>query len=360
MKILIGFAIVCLSLLGLALWEFGINSDESAFGTLKTGQVALLSTPAGKADKPRSEAATSAAIPKKSLAKTEALVPGEASALGNTTQGLSATQKSQRLVEPESTINWPAPDGQQQMKQQFRELREILVSEPHNQTLMTAALDLAYRLEWPNEACDLLSRLLRENPEDPALRFDLATQQMRLERWLEAIANLKHVLEQQSENERTLYNLAIAHQSLGHLREARLTWDRVIELIPENPDAYAHRGEVYLDLHDWEKAAEDFKQALKLEPGALDTSMNLALALVKLGQVDQAHAALLPMVRDHPQNVPLLNRLAEITWKLYQADPVMQRALAAQTQKYCIRSLALVNDQLEIRELAEQAGKVAR
>ena len=274
----------------------------------------------------------------------------------------STPPSSQASVSPaapatQATVRW-AGDDQRAAKRRFAELREILVADPHNQAVLEAALELARRLEWHNEACDLLGRLVRVRRDDPGLRFELAAQLMRLERWLEAIPQLRFVVEAQPENERAWYNLAIAHQALGHLREARATWNRVIELMPANPDAYAHRGEVLLDLRAWTRAAADFETSLRLKPGALDATMNLALALAKLGRADQARDKLLPLLDRHPVHVPLLNRLAEVTWTLYQSSPAGNEALAKETLGYCSRSLAINDAQPEIKALHDRAARV--
>ena len=159
------------------------------------------------------------------------------------------------------------------------------------------------------------------------------------------------MVEQQPHSARAWYNLAIAHQALGHLHDSRATWDRVIELAPESPGAYAHRGEILLDLHAWSDAAADFRVVLQLEPGAVDAALNLSLALGKLGQLEQARAVLLPILAQHPQHVPLLNRSAQVAWRLYQADPVASEALANEAANCCRRSLAIDAAQPEIEAL---------
>ncbi len=284
MKILVSFSIICLGLLGLAFWQFGTGSNDAAPDVETTGAARYSRQPRA-ADRPQSESPRPVDVPEIAKAEPSSPSPDKAWPIQSTIHQASKTQDFQTAVESESAIKWPGQDDRQRLKQRFRELRDMLVSDPHNQALMTAALELAYQLEWHNEACDLLTRLLRQNPEDPALRFKLATQLMRLERWLEALSNLKYVLRQQPENERALYNLAIAHQALGHLRDARLTWDRVLELAPENPDAHAHRGEIYLDLHDWSKAATDFERALELEPGASNYPQQISPCQMRVVQI---------------------------------------------------------------------------
>lgn len=239
----------------------------------------------------------------------------------------------------------------------FRELRAIIAEDPHNEPAIAAALDLARENQWPNEVCDLLTRLVRLRPDDSARRFELATQLMLLERWVEAIPHLRELADLHPDDARILYNLAVSHQAVGRLHDARRAWDRVIELAPDNPEALARRGEVLLDLRKWAAAAADFQGVLDLEPESLDAAMNLSLALSKTGGVDEARELLASFLAKNPRHVPLLNRLAELTWMAYESVPARDAALASEVRSYCERSLAIVPDQPDVRELLERAAR---
>jgi len=355
-KILMAFGVACLGLLAVAGWQLKLvtrqapPSHEPAWGeTSSAAAPAEANEDIQLAQEPERAAAVRGSEPKEHSASQPS---GPAGTPPSSQAGVSPAAPA-----TQATVRW-ADDDERAAKKRFAELRQILVADPHNQAALQAALELARRLEWHNEACDLLGRLVRVRRDDPGLRFELATQLMRLERWLEAIPQLRFVVEAQPENERAWYNLAIAHQALGHLRDARATWNRVIQLMPANPDAYAHRGEVLLDLRAWTQAAADFETSLGLNPGALDATMNLALALAKLGRADQARDRLLPLLDRHPVHVPLLNRLAEVTWTLYQSDSAGNHALAKETVGYCSRSLAINDAQPEIKALHDRAAQV--
>ena len=63
-------------------------------------------------------------------------------------------------------------------------------------------------------------------PDDAGLRFEQATMLMQLRHWVDAIDVLKGVLDLEPEHARAWFDLAVAHQSLRHLAEARAAWDR--------------------------------------------------------------------------------------------------------------------------------------
>ncbi len=349
MKTLAPFAILCLGLLALAAWRL-----KSVTGTAAPQDTSPSAIVAPEELGPSTELPAGAVAPVDESDEDGEELPASSAASAS----LTTADEPRAASAPRSTVRWADEHEQERAKQRFIELRGTLADDPHNEAALEAALELARRLEWHNEACDLLARLVRLRGDDAGLRFEFAVQLMRLERWLEAIPQLRSVVEQQPDHARAWYNLAVAHQALGHLRDARATWSRVLELMPENPDAYAHRGEVLLDLRAWEKAAADFETSLRLDSASLDVTMNLALALTKLGQADEARDRLRPLLDQHPVHVPLLNRLAELTWTLHQADSRTDQALAAETLEYCTRSLTLNDNQPKIETLRDRAAQI--
>lgn len=345
MKTLAALVIACLSLCALGVWQLhALIRAPLIQGAPPAGTAGKLAADSG--DTPNAVKAARLASPEHH-AQAQPSPPTASAPSGDAPACPAPTTTS-------APVRW-ADDDQRAAKKRFVELRESLIADPQHPGALRAALQLARQLEWHNEACDLLIRLVRVRPADMELRFELATQLMRLERWLEAIAQLRSVTDAQPENTRAWYNLAVAHQALGHLRDARATWNRVIELMPENPDAYAHRGEILLDLHASDQAAADFETSLRLEPGSLDTTMNLALALIRLGRPEEARRTLLLLLAQHPTHVPLLNRLAEVSWALHETQPAADRSLARDAAEYCTRSLAVNGNQPEIETLRKRA-----
>jgi len=356
------FVIVCLGLLTLVAWEVNSITRDAA-----TDAKALLE------ESQRQTSATDAALSGENAELTQEPEPAggarrhEPERQGGTLPDRSAAPATQIVGDEsqgapatvvQSAVRWASEARPGRARQRFIELRETLVSEPGNEAVLERALELARELQWHNEACDLLGQLVRRRPEDAGLRFELATELMLLEHWLEAIPQLRFVVRQQPESGQAWYNLALAHQALGHLRDARVTWDRVVAFMPENADVYAYRGEVLLDLGAWSAAAADFEAALQLEPNSIDATMNLSLALFRLGQLKDARGKLLAILEHHPAYVPALNRLAEIAWALYRADPVANAALSDETVDCCRRSLAVDAEQPQVKTLLERATTV--
>ena len=60
--------------------------------------------------------------------------------------------------------------------------------------------------------------------------------------------------------------------------EAVERFSRVIELIPDHPDAYRNRGVAFMKLDEYDKAIQDFERALELKPDLKDLYSNLGVA----------------------------------------------------------------------------------
>ncbi|MBN2445680.1 MAG: tetratricopeptide repeat protein, partial [Phycisphaerae bacterium] len=158
---------------------------------------------------------------------------------------------------------------------------------------------------------------------------------------------------QMPENARAWHNIAVAHQALGQLSAARDAWDHVINLDPTNIEAYARRAEVYMDFDDWPAAVRDLSQAYAIEPRDVDIKLNLALALMKLGQHAEAGRLVEGILVNQPRNVPALNRLGEIHWSAYVADSTAaERAAAVDAWQ---RSLAIDAAQADVRAALDVA-----
>lgn len=358
MKILSIFILLCVLLLILLVWQFsGMNAETAPPASAPSNLV----EPAAVPEAPRPSIVTPAPEPATTAlpSKTEnsPVNANQQAAVATAQTSTNSDAAAPAVPASAPAVKWLDDSAEERdARRRMNELRDVLLDDPANEAALASALRLAREREWPVETCDLLARLVLLHPYDADLRFELGTQYMLLRRWVEAIPHLRAAADARPDHVKTLYNLAVAHQALGHLADARREWTRVIELDPHNPDPYVHRGEVLLDLRDWLAAAANFEQALEIEPRALDVTLNLALVRTKLGRAESARALLLPLLAEHPRHVPLLNRLAETTWNVYLSDPAGREDLLRETRDYCDRSLSIVPDQTEIKELREQAG----
>ena len=328
MRTLAPFLILCLLLAGVVTWMAQRSHD--AIESAQTDAAASLATtqpPAADSPEPAAPA-TGPRLPETPEPETQTLSAQEAP-----------------ITTP---TRWVVDDPDAETKQRFIALRKLLLDDSHNEGALEEALELARQLDWHNEACDLLSNLLHLRPDDDPLRARLAGQLMALRRWVEAIPHLRQLADKNPQDVRTWHNLAIAHQALGHLRDAYDAWTHVLELTPDSGDAYARRGEVLLDLHDWSAAADDLLHAHESDIQALDVVLNLSIALEKTGELTAARVPLLARLDEEPNHIALLNRLAELSWALYEEDPQTAAAERDEAIRYARQSLEIDADQPDL------------
>jgi Tfp pilus assembly protein PilF len=92
--------------------------------------------------------------------------------------------------------------------------------------------------------------------------------------------------------------------------EEKLT--RAIELIPEEPAAWANRGLLFLRYNRLNEAGRDLEQADRLAPYNTDIQKLLGLLAQRRGQYGEAAAYLRRAAKDDPHDVETLYRLAQV------------------------------------------------
>lgn len=199
--------------------------------------------------------------------------------------------------------------------------------------------------DWRYEILSL-RHAVRLAPEDPESRFSLGASLMRIGAFADAVEHLRKSTGDAEFAPRAWHNLGVALTALGRLHEASEAWDETLKRQPGNFEALARRGETLLDLHEWSGAEADFTAALRIDPDCEDCRMNLVLALIRLGRVDDAKAELEKALARNPRNVPALNRLARMAEQEQRRDLVID---------YCQRSLSVQPNQPEIRAMLEIA-----
>ncbi len=347
MKLIVSLLLVCLAMVGLSAWLLvGVRTTGTAPATPPPPASApALPTPKHAppieqpVDLPPAEPARAASQPFRRDEQSGANVTPTTAPVADAAPSSAA-------------VHWP--DATRDAHMQLQRAREALRQDPDSRAARHDEVAALLALDRPREAEDALARLIELEPDDIDLRFQHAALLIRLRRWVEAIPALREVIARGENHAQAWFNLAVAHQQLGHLHDARQAWGRAIACAP-SPAAYARRGEVLLDLHEWEAAADDFQAVLDAEPDTADAAINLSLALWKLGRTDDARAPLLNLLERHPRLLPAINRLAGLAWHDYQQDPQANTLRRVETVEWCTRSLAIDPDQPEIRALRSRA-----
>jgi tetratricopeptide (TPR) repeat protein len=341
MRLMAAFLVFCLLLLGAAVWMLSGTLDtlrelkptEAPSTTQPVLDTAAAERAEGRADgSDVHEVEADAAAP-----ATQPVAAGDDAALPVVESPAEAGAPA-----PHTPVKWAVGDEYAAARERLQRAREQLARDPtHAAALRDEAAALADLGDWYNAASSL-GRLHRLTPDDTALQFEYASACMRGRRWIDAVRTLKALVATKPENARAWFNLAVAHEAVGHLSDARTAWDAAIALDP-TPAAYARRGAVLLDLRENEAALADFERVRAATPEALDALLNATVALERLGRLDEARAMLRAHRADHPRHVPVLNRLGELAWAAYAQD--RDAAARAEAVNCWRESLAIVPEQ---------------
>lgn len=376
MKLLVTFIVVCTLMVGVLAWYFiSMPSPAKVAGTTERDGVADRGGPEPNATSIRQSEAASSETPGDAGA-TEAALPSESTpdhgldsasiappAAPSPAAGVAPPSEPGAAPAPDDvppgqpSVAWPSDPALREAWRRFERAQAALREDPYHARALRDKAAAAAELRLWSELAAALARLVELAPNDSALRFERAAALIHLRQWVDAIAELNVVVAQQPQHAKGWFDLAVAHQALGHLSDARRAWDRAIELEP-SAEALARRGEVLLDLQQWTEAAADFEAVLQEQPGAADATLNLALALAKLGRPEEARRRLLTLLEDQPRHVPALNRLAELAYAACRDDGVSADVSCAEAAEWCRRSLAITPNQPEVQALLEEAAAV--
>ena len=119
----------------------------------------------------------------------------------------------------------------------------------------------------------------------------------------------------------------------GNLARAEDACGRALDVNPRDADAFKLRGYAYLLEHRFERAAADFRAALRLKPGDSEDMAGYGQSLSGLGQYEAAAMQFGKALAVSPQKAAYWNGLC---WAQTGSGRQLHRALAA-----CNRALAI-------------------
>ena len=92
----------------------------------------------------------------------------------------------------------------------------------------------------------------------------------------EALSNLKYLEKYFPKDAEIQYNLGILYEELKDLDNAKISYEKAIEISPQN-DFYYNLGEVLVSLENWDYAIESFKKVIETESSDGNCYFNLGL-----------------------------------------------------------------------------------
>jgi Tfp pilus assembly protein PilF len=153
----------------------------------------------------------------------------------------------------------------------------------------------AYENKEYEKAVPLLEAVIpgASDPEQrQSLRIKLASALDELQRYPEALAALKDILEENPDSAAAWNNIGVVCRRIGKLDDARKAFEKAYRLDPENADHLIGLGAVCLQLSDPGNALQYLQLATELMPGHPAAHANLALTYAVFGRLEEAEDAL--------------------------------------------------------------------
>jgi len=148
-----------------------------------------------------------------------------------------------------------------------------------------------YKEKRYDEAVDLLRRALENEgrtDHQEELLFKLSVALDALGRSVEALVELKNLLEMNRDSARAWNNIGIICRRLGKHEESRSAFETACRLEPGSPEPFVNLASSCLQLGDPANALEYSKAAVELAPGHAAAHANIALALAVFGRLEEA------------------------------------------------------------------------
>lgn len=148
-------------------------------------------------------------------------------------------------------------------------------------------------------------------------------------RFDQAAALYRKVLDAVPEQPDALHLLGLALGRLGDQAQALALVERAVALQPDNPGFRFSQGNLLIAARLWGEAAEALKVVVAATPGDLAAKSTLAVALLELGEAAESERLLRAVLAADPGFVPALDNLAALLLKRNAALEAEQCARAA-------------------------------
>lgn len=175
--------------------------------------------------------------------------------------------------------------------------------------MVPAMLMLGFVLEEtgdPEAAIERFSAALELDPDSTRALLSRANARFSLRRDREAIADLERLCGLGHERGGARIRLAVAYHRLGELETAKAHYMRALELNLGPSDAaqvHHHLGIIEMQTGSDERAIEEYRTALALDPQLVAARLDLGSALNRLGRFQEASEAFRQVVEVNPNSV---------------------------------------------------------
>jgi len=109
-----------------------------------------------------------------------------------------------------------------------------------------------------------------------------------------------------------LFEAGKTAQEFGNYVEAEAIWRSVLELSPNNAEAYSNLGDALAAQERLEAATDAYRQAIQLNPSLAEAHTGLGFALLGRGQFEEAQASFAQAAEINHRNAETHDNLGQI------------------------------------------------
>jgi tetratricopeptide (TPR) repeat protein len=148
-----------------------------------------------------------------------------------------------------------------------------------------------------DEAIGPLGRYVKAHPQDAGARSGLGTSEFMMRNYADVVKTVQPIEAQLGPDVQLAYMYGVSLIRTGEYDHGVAQLKNVEAKNPQFAPAHEALGEAFTSHKDYQDAAGEFRQVMKLSPGDFGAKYNLALALIQLQQVDEAQTLLLELAK---------------------------------------------------------------
>lgn len=133
-----------------------------------------------------------------------------------------------------------------------------------------------------------------------------------------------------------LIKRALLFIEVGEPVRSNEDFDAAINLNPEDPDIYYHRGQVHFLLGEFDDAAKDYQKAIVMDKEFMSSHIQLAVMQYKLGDVSTAMTSFKRCTKNFPEAPEVFNYYGEVLMdnqKFSEAIEMFDKAFELEKKK---------------------------
>ncbi|EDX73566.1 tetratricopeptide repeat domain protein [Coleofasciculus chthonoplastes PCC 7420] len=121
--------------------------------------------------------------------------------------------------------------------------------------------------------------------------FNQGCEYFQLGQFEQAIASYDKALQIKPDDHNAWYNRGTALLNIGEYEEAIASFEKALQFKPDSYEAWLNRGLALAKLGEYEEAITFFDKAIQIKPDSYEAWLNRGLALAKLGEYEEAIAS---------------------------------------------------------------------